>query len=188
MQPLLQAIYPHGDFNHQSAYQYLETSKAVEELQKNLCAEMCSFLQFQVLPCCLASWLAAPCKQDAIAGCVLLMVPWTIRALQEGPSLACRLQVVLWKNCLNSLQGAMSESATCACPCMQYPRSPHWSLTFSMYKSCMSLCLGTAPALTLVRPASAAFCRCSPEYNLDLVHLVGIAGARKHHEAWLRSK
>jgi hypothetical protein len=50
---LLQAIYPHGDFNHQSAYQYLETSKAVEELQKNLCAEMCNFLQFQVLNACL---------------------------------------------------------------------------------------------------------------------------------------
>lgn len=46
---MLQAIYPQGEFNHQSAYQYLETSKAVEELQKNLCAETCNFLQFQVL-------------------------------------------------------------------------------------------------------------------------------------------
>lgn len=45
----LQAIYPHGEFNHQSAFQYLESSNAVEELQKNLCAEMCNFLQFQVV-------------------------------------------------------------------------------------------------------------------------------------------
>jgi hypothetical protein len=49
LSPLPQAIYPQGEFNHQSAYQYLETSKAVEELQKNLCAETCNFLQFQVL-------------------------------------------------------------------------------------------------------------------------------------------
>ena len=46
---LPQAIYPQGEFNHQSAYQYLETSKAVEELRKNLCAETCNFLQFQVV-------------------------------------------------------------------------------------------------------------------------------------------
>lgn len=77
----LQAIYPQGEFNHQSAYQYLETSKAVEELQKNLCAETCNFLQFQV---------------------------------------------IMWKNCLNPLQGALT------------------------------------------------FCRCSPQYNLDLIYLVNI--------------
>lgn len=77
----LQASYPHGEFNHQSGRSYLETSKAVDELQKNLCAELCNFLQFQV---------------------------------------------VLWKNCLNPLQAAMT------------------------------------------------FCRCSPQYNLDLVHMVNI--------------
>jgi len=69
----LEAIYPHGEGNHQSAFQYLETTNATEALQRNLCAELAVNIQFQV---------------------------------------------VLWKNCVNSMQAAIMFSKC----------SPHYNL------------------------------------------------------------
>ena len=52
-----QAIYPHGEGNHQSAFQYLETTNATEALQRNLCAQMVSHLRLRTP----AGSCACPC-------------------------------------------------------------------------------------------------------------------------------
>lgn len=161
----LQAIPPHCEFNHESAHQYLEASRVVEELRRNLCAELCNLVQFQVSNSFLDA--AVQCSHLVRGSPALSCFCRTDLRRTDPQCSTPALQAVLWRNCLTAVQAAMSELSPRPCASSAFAL-PVWC--FAAVKRSLQPHINSLP----LGRAGAAFCRCSPEYFLDLVQLVNL--------------